>query len=124
VSYHLLQGYDTLVGEQFSTDLKQRIALARTAMRDPKVLIIDDITSHHVMDILDNQMLINILRKVMAGRTTIVLSQRLPIIQHANIIHVLQVISMIIALLTRINDIMIVCGTINCLKACIAIQVT
>jgi ATP-binding cassette subfamily B protein len=95
----LPQGYDTLVGEQFSTDLKQRIAFARAAMRDPKILIIDDITSYQAMDIHDNRILTDTLRKVMAGRTTIILSQRLPIIQHANIIHVLQVISMIIAVI-------------------------
>jgi ATP-binding cassette subfamily B protein len=94
----LPQGYDTLVEEQFSTDLKQRIALARAAMRDPKILIIEDIT-YQAMDIHDNRIMTHTLRKVMAGRTNIILSQRLPIIQHANIIYVLQVISMIITLL-------------------------
>jgi ABC-type multidrug transport system fused ATPase/permease subunit len=103
VSYYLLQGYDTLVGEQFSTDLKQRIALARAAMHDPKILIIDDITSYQVKDICDNRIMTDTLRRVMAGRTNIILSQRLPIIQYANIIHVLQVISMIIALIIRSN---------------------
>jgi ABC-type multidrug transport system fused ATPase/permease subunit len=93
MSHHLLQGYDTLVGEQFSTDLKQRIAMARTVIHDPRILIIDDITSHHVTEIQDNQQLIDTFRKVMADRTTIILSQRLPIIQHANTIHVLEVIS-------------------------------
>jgi ABC-type multidrug transport system fused ATPase/permease subunit len=93
MSHHLLQGYDTLVGEQFSTDLKQRIAMARTVIRDPRILIIDDITSHHVTEIQVNQQLTDTFRKVMADRTTIILSQRLPIIQHANTIHVLEVIS-------------------------------
>jgi ATP-binding cassette subfamily B protein len=92
-----------MVGEQFPRDLKQRIALARAAMCDPKILIIDDITSGYDMDIHDKRIMTETLRKVMAGRTNIILSQRLPIIQHADIIHVLQVNSMMIALIIRIN---------------------
>ncbi|KAJ4430902.1 hypothetical protein ANN_19494 [Periplaneta americana] len=84
-------GYDTPVGEQFSTDLKQRIALARLAIHDPNIVVIDDITSHHAIDIEGNRTLIDAFRKVMEGRTTIVLSQRHSIIQHANTIHVLEV---------------------------------
>jgi ABC-type multidrug transport system fused ATPase/permease subunit len=83
-----------MVGEQFSTDLKQRIALARAVIHNPRILIIDDITSHRVTDIQSNQKLIDTFHKVMADCTIIILSQQLPIIQHANIIHVLQVISM------------------------------
>lgn len=77
------------------------MALARAAMRDPKILIIDDITSNHVMDTQNNRILIETLREVMAGRTNIILSQKLPIIQHANIIHVLQVINIKIAPIIR-----------------------
>ncbi|XP_069679391.1 phosphatidylcholine translocator ABCB4-like isoform X2 [Periplaneta americana] len=83
-------GYDTPVGEQFSTDLKQRIALARLAIHDPNIVVIDDITSQHAIVIEGNRTLIDAFRKVMEGRTTIVLSQRHSIIQHANTIHVLE----------------------------------
>lgn len=53
------------------------------------------------MDTEDNRILIDNLREVMAGRTNIILSQKLPIIQHANIIHVLQVMTMMTALIIR-----------------------
>lgn len=53
------------------------------------------------MDIQDNRILIDTLREVIAGHTNIILSQKLPIIQLANIIHVLQVISMMISPIIR-----------------------
>ncbi|KAJ9598305.1 hypothetical protein L9F63_010983, partial [Diploptera punctata] len=85
-------GYDTLVGENFAVDLKQRIVLARTAIRNPTILIIDDITSQHTVDIQGNRSLIEAFHKVMDSCTTVVFSQRLPIIQHANKICILEIL--------------------------------
>jgi ABC-type multidrug transport system, ATPase and permease components len=87
----MLQGYDTMVGENFTADLKQRITLARSAIRNPSILVIDDISLQDVVDIQSNRSLIEAFHRVMDGCTTIVFSQRLPIIQNATTICTLEV---------------------------------
>ncbi|PSN31006.1 hypothetical protein C0J52_20465 [Blattella germanica] len=87
----LEMGYDTPFRENFTEDLKQRIALARVILQNPRILIIDDITPQHAVDIQSKRRLIETFHKVMDSRTTIVLSQRLPIVQHANKIYILEV---------------------------------
>ncbi|MEV7976660.1 ABC transporter ATP-binding protein [Streptomyces sp. NPDC086519] len=86
----LPDGYDTVVGERghrFSGGEKQRLALARTILRDPPVLILDEATSaldtrteHAVQDAID---------ALSADRTTITIAHRLSTIQAADQIVVL-----------------------------------
>ncbi|MEU9801194.1 ABC transporter ATP-binding protein [Streptomyces sp. NPDC051000] len=83
-------GYDTLVGERgyrFSGGEKQRLAIARTILRDPPVLILDEATSaldtrteHAVQQAIDN---------LSAGRTTITIAHRLSTVRDADQIVVL-----------------------------------
>ncbi|MEU9339859.1 ABC transporter ATP-binding protein [Streptomyces sp. NPDC048278] len=86
----LPDGYDTVVGERghrFSGGEKQRLAIARTILRDPPVLILDEATSaldtrteHAVQDAID---------ALSANRTTITIAHRLSTIQGADQIVVL-----------------------------------
>jgi len=73
----LPDGYATVVGERghtLSGGQRQRIALARGVLRDPRVLILDDATSS--VDAVVEAEIQEALRRVMAGRTTIVVAHR------------------------------------------------
>ncbi|GAA5016019.1 ABC transporter ATP-binding protein [Kitasatospora paranensis] len=86
----LPDGYDTLVGERgyrFSGGEKQRLAIARTILRNPPVLILDEATSA-----LDNRTEAAVQQAVdtlAAGRTTITIAHRLSTVRHADQIAVL-----------------------------------
>ncbi|WP_370370903.1 ABC transporter ATP-binding protein [Catenulispora sp. GP43] len=70
-------GYDTVVGEQgltLSGGQRQRIALARALITDPRVLILDDATS--AVDARVEAEIHDTLRRVMAGRTTLLIAHR------------------------------------------------
>jgi ATP-binding cassette subfamily B protein len=72
------EGYDTVVGEQgfsLSGGQRQRIAIARAVLMQPRVLILDDATSS--VDAAMEEEIRNALERVMAGRTTIIISHRL-----------------------------------------------
>lgn len=84
-------GYDTWVGERgvtLSGGQKQRIALARTLLMDPRILILDDSTSS--VDTQTEYLIQQTLSKLMEGRTTFVIAQRLRTVKMADQILVLQ----------------------------------
>ncbi len=70
-------GYDTVIGERgfsLSGGQRQRVALARAVLRDPRVLILDDATSS--VDAKVEAEIQAALRRVMEGRTTIIIAHR------------------------------------------------
>jgi ATP-binding cassette, subfamily B, bacterial len=83
-------GYDTLVGERgyrMSGGEKQRLAIARTILKDPKILILDEATS--ALDTVSEQLVLQALIPLMAGRTTVAIAHRLSTILAADVIFVL-----------------------------------
>ncbi|MFD1815599.1 ABC transporter ATP-binding protein, partial [Rhodococcus gannanensis] len=86
----LPDGYDTVVGargHRFSGGEKQRIAIARTLLRDPRILVLDEATS--ALDNDTEAALQRALDAVSRGRTTITIAHRLSTIRHADRIVVL-----------------------------------
>lgn len=86
----LPDGYDTIVGEcgyRFSGGEKQRLALARTILRNPPILILDEATS--ALDAQTEHALQDALDTLSAGRTTVTIAHRLSTIHDADQIVVL-----------------------------------
>ena len=82
--------YRTLVGERgitLSGGQKQRTAIARAIIRDPRILILDDALAS--VDTYTEEKILNHLREVMAGRTTIFISHRVSTVRNADRIAVL-----------------------------------
>ncbi|OGN96215.1 MAG: hypothetical protein A2Y89_01560 [Chloroflexi bacterium RBG_13_51_18] len=87
----LPDGYDTWVGERGDTlsgGEKQRLSIARTLLVDPSILILDDSTAS--VDAATERLIRQALDKLIEGRTTFIITHRLPIIQNADLILVLQ----------------------------------
>ena len=86
----LPDGYETWVGERgitLSGGEKQRLAIARTLLTDPSVLILDDSTSN--VDARIEHLIRQALDRLIQGRTTFIITHRLPIIKTADLILVL-----------------------------------
>jgi ATP-binding cassette, subfamily B, bacterial len=83
-------GYDTIVGERgyrFSGGERQRLAIARVILKDPKVLVLDEATS--ALDTESERIVQQALESVMRGRTTIAIAHRLSTIRAADVIFVI-----------------------------------
>ena len=82
--------YQTLVGERgitLSGGQKQRTAIARALIRDPRIVILDDALSS--VDTHTEDKILNHLREIMRGRTTIFISHRVSTVRNADMIAVL-----------------------------------
>lgn len=85
------QGYDTPVGERGSTlsgGQKQRVAIARALLLNPRILILDDSTSS--VDLATEAKIQKALDKLMQGRTSFVIAQRISTVMNADQILVLE----------------------------------
>jgi ATP-binding cassette, subfamily B, bacterial len=86
----LPDGLETIVGERgyrLSGGEKQRLAIARVILKDPKILVLDEATSH--LDSASESLVRDALSRVMQGRTSIVIAHRLATVLAAHLILVM-----------------------------------
>jgi ATP-binding cassette subfamily B protein len=85
------EGYDTVVGERgyrFSGGERQRLAIARAILKDPRILILDEATS--ALDTQSERIVQRALDRLMHGRTAVVIAHRLSTIRAADVIFVIE----------------------------------
>jgi ATP-binding cassette subfamily B protein len=81
----LPDGYDTVVGSRghrFSGGEKQRIAIARTLLRDPPILVLDEATS--ALDTATERAVQRAFDELARGRTTVMIAHRLSTVRNAD----------------------------------------
>lgn len=86
----LPEGYETMVGERgyrLSGGEKQRVAIARVILKDPKVLVLDEATSH--LDTRSEALIQDAIERLMTDRTSLVIAHRLSTVKAADLILVL-----------------------------------
>ena len=87
----LPEGYDTVVGERGGTlsgGQRQRVSVARALLKDAPVLVLDEPTS--ALDPVTERLLLDALRRLMAGRTTLMIAHRLSTVRNADRIVVME----------------------------------
>ena len=85
------EGFDTLIGERgvtLSGGQKQRATLARALIRRPQILILDDALA--AVDTHTEEAILDHLRSLMQGRTTLIIAHRISTLRHADRIAVLE----------------------------------
>lgn len=88
--HELPDGYDSIVGERgyrLSGGEKQRMAIARIILKNPKILVLDEATSH--LDSQSESLIQTAFEQVMQGRTSLVIAHRLSTILNADMILVM-----------------------------------
>jgi ATP-binding cassette, subfamily B, bacterial len=82
---HLPDGYDTVIGErgvQLSGGQRQRLSIARAILKDAPLLILDEATSH--LDSENERLVHQALKRLMVGRTTLMIAHRLSTVREAD----------------------------------------
>jgi ATP-binding cassette subfamily C protein CydC len=87
----LPDGYDTWIGEngiRLSGGERQRLAIARSILKDAPILLLDEATAH--LDAVTEQLIMRALERLMIGRTTLLISHRVPRLESTDAVLILR----------------------------------